>query len=72
MCARNYVWNPATCGKHLASIIDDPVITCDEIIVTTRAVPLNGAKYLCIRFDKIEQDYISYKSKKNYYLCLFS
>ena len=72
MCARNCVWNPATCGKHLASIIDDSVITCDEIIVTTRAVPLNGAKYLCIRFDKIEQDYISYKSKKNYYLCLFS
>ena len=29
-------WNPATCscenGKYLASIIDDSVITCDEVI----------------------------------------
>ena len=32
----NCTWNPATCicknGKYLASIIDDLVITCDEII----------------------------------------
>ena len=32
----HHVWNPATCsyenGKYLASIIDDPVITSDEII----------------------------------------
>ena len=31
-----YIWNPATCscenGKYLASIMDDSVITCEEII----------------------------------------
>ena len=36
MCERNYTWNPNTCtfrnGKYLTSIIDDSVITCDEII----------------------------------------
>ena len=35
-CKKNYIWNPATCscktGKYLASITDDSVITCDEII----------------------------------------
>ena len=33
---RYYIWNPVTCcsenGKYLASIIDNSVITCDEII----------------------------------------
>ena len=33
---KDYTWNPATCicenGRCLASIIDDLVITCDEII----------------------------------------
>ena len=33
---RKHVWNPATCncknGKYLASIMDDSMITCDEII----------------------------------------
>ena len=33
---KDYTWNPATCncenGKYLASIIDDLVIACDEII----------------------------------------
>ena len=36
MKKKNYIWNPATCccenGKYLASIIDNSVITCDEII----------------------------------------
>ena len=36
LCEKDYIWNPATgsCenGKYLASIIDDSVITCDEII----------------------------------------
>ena len=36
MCKKIYIWNPATCtckiGKYLASIIDDSVNTCDEII----------------------------------------
>ena len=36
-----YIWNPATCscknGKYIASIIDHSVITCDEIIDTTKS-----------------------------------
>ena len=36
ICEKDYIWNPATCscknGKYLASIMDDSVITCDEII----------------------------------------
>ena len=46
---KNYVWNPATCigenGKYLASITDDPVIMCDEIIKSydeeIKTVPTN-------------------------------
>ena len=36
ICEKDYIWNPATCScknsKYLRSIIDDSVITCDEII----------------------------------------
>ena len=36
ICEKDYIWNPATwnCenGKYLASIFDNLVITCDEII----------------------------------------
>ena len=43
MCKKDFIWNPATCsckkGKYLTSAIDDPVITCDEIMETTKAVP---------------------------------
>ena len=39
VCEKDYIWNPATrsCenGKYLASITDDSVITCDEIIEET-------------------------------------
>ena len=42
MCEKDYIWNPATCscenGKYLASIIDDSVITCDEITEETKTV----------------------------------
>ena len=35
-CENDYIWNPVTCnyknGKYLASIIDNLVIMCDEII----------------------------------------
>ena len=41
MCEKYYIWNPSTCscenGKCARSIIDDSVITCDEIIDTTRS-----------------------------------
>ena len=36
ICEKDCIWNPATCncenGKYLASIIDNSVIMCDEII----------------------------------------
>ena len=42
---KDYIWNPATRsfenGKHLASIIDDLVITCDEIVKETKTIPTN-------------------------------
>ena len=35
ICGKDFIWNPATCNcenaKYLGSIIDDLVITCDEI-----------------------------------------
>ena len=43
MCAKKYIyiWNAATCscknGEYARSIIDDSVITCDEIIGTTKS-----------------------------------
>ena len=51
MCEEKYIWNPATCscqnGKYLGSIIDNYVITCDEIIeeaktVTTKTFTANS------------------------------
>ena len=45
VCDEDYIWNPDTCscknGKYLASIIDDSVIMCDEIINATKSVPTN-------------------------------
>ena len=42
---KDYIWNPVTCscknGKYLASMIDNSVISCDEIIETTKTVPTN-------------------------------
>ena len=36
ICEQDYVWNSIACicenGKYLARIMDDSVITCDEII----------------------------------------
>ena len=36
LCEEDYIWNPAICScqneKYLASIINDSVITCNEII----------------------------------------
>ena len=68
ICEKDYIWNPATCscknGKYLASIIDNSVITCDEIIDTesksnnkeTKTVSTNFSTkfldytYLCINY----------------------
>ena len=42
---KDYTWNPAiySCenGKYSASITDDSVITCDEIIQKTKTIPTN-------------------------------
>ena len=36
ICEKDYVWNPASCncqnGKYLTNIMDDSVMTCDEVI----------------------------------------
>ena len=36
ICEKDYIWNPSTCicenRKHLASIMDDSAIICDEVI----------------------------------------
>ena len=43
ICEKDCIWNPCTCicenGKYLASIMDDSVITRDEVIKET--VPTN-------------------------------
>ena len=50
---RDYTWSSTTCsyknGKYLASIIDDSVIACDEIIEVTKGVPtsFNEKKMAC-------------------------
>ena len=45
MCEKHFIWNPATytCknGKYLANIIDDSVITFDEIMEETQTIPAN-------------------------------
>ena len=45
MYEKDYIWNPTTCscenGKYLASIIDDLVIRCDEIVEETKTAPTN-------------------------------
>ena len=57
MCLKNFIWNPASrsCknGKYLANIMNDSVITCDEIIESynkeTKADPpdFNAKKVVC-------------------------
>ena len=41
-CEKGYTWNPALCscenGKYVGVITDDSVITCDEIIDTTKII----------------------------------
>ena len=52
VCEKDYIWNSATCscenGKYLASITDNSVITCDEIIEsydeTTKTIQTNFDK----------------------------
>ena len=51
---KNYLWNPATCscenGKYLASIMDNSVIMCDEVIESyDEETNLNEKKATCKR-----------------------
>ena len=59
VCKKYYIWNPNTCtrenGKYLGSIIDNSVITCDEITESSKSVPtkrfpttFNEKKATCI------------------------
>ena len=45
MCEKDYISNPPTCScensKYVGSIIDDPMITCDEIINAANSVSTN-------------------------------
>ena len=44
-CKKGYIWNPATCScedfEYLASIAEDSVITCDEIINAADSISTN-------------------------------
>ena len=48
ICEKDYIWNPATCsckvGKYLSNIMDDSVITCDEITEERKTIPTNFNK----------------------------
>ena len=52
---KDHVWDPVTCncenGKYLASIMDDSVITCDELIEPyneeIKPIPTNFKKKVC-------------------------
>ena len=69
---KDYIWNPATCSweydKHFASIIDNSVITCNEIIDAkskswdeeTKTVPTNFNEKKC-----------NLKNKKSLYITCF-
>ena len=51
---KDYIWNPSTCGfknrKYLASIIDDSVITCDDVIESyDEETNFNENKGICKR-----------------------
>ena len=59
VCKKYYIWNPNTCtrenGNYLGSIIDNSVITCDEITESSKSVPtksfpttFNEKKVTCI------------------------
>ena len=58
ICEKCYIWNPAPCSyensKYLASITDDSVITCDEIIEKeTKTFPTNFNFMSQMRIDNI-------------------
>ena len=63
---KDHIWNPATCScknrKYLASIIDDSVIMCDEII------DMDAGSKLCDKETKTLRKYTIYESKSFFIL----
>ena len=55
---KDYIWNPSTCicenRKYLVSVMDDSVITCNEIIEETVPTNFNEKKAIC----KMQKFYI--------------
>ena len=49
VCEKEYVWNPSTCicenGRYSASVMDESVITCEEVIESyveeVKTIPTN-------------------------------
>ena len=58
-CENDYIWNPVTCnyknGKYLASIIDNLVIMCDEIIDAEPKLYDQETKTVTTSFNKKKQ-----------------
>ena len=71
ICEKDYVWNPATynCenGKYLASIMDDSVITCDEVIKSCD----EEIKTIQTNFDKKKVTCKTCKTQNVYILLMF-
>ena len=64
---KNDIWNPSTCiwenVEYLASIIDDSVIICDEIIIVADSVSTNVTSTVLANFDNKKVRY-----KMDYYI----
>ena len=52
-CEKDYIWNSSTCscknGKYLASLIDNAVITCEEIIEEKTKTNFNEKKIQSVK-----------------------
>ena len=73
VCAKVFIWIPATCscknGKYLASIIDNSVITCDEITDAVAKLYNKETKTVTTNFN--EKKFNLQNKKIIYFTCLF-
>ena len=72
ICEKDYIWNPAACscnnGKYFASILDDSVITCNEIIDAEAKLYDKDTKCIIITVAASIYWYlIKYRAKKKHY-----
>ena len=70
MLKKDYIWNHVTCcknGKYLASIIDDSVITCDEILDAEAKLQDEETETIPTKFNGKN---IAIKAKKYIYILL--